>query len=197
MQIYTIKNIYYLPIRSKKKDQIIGFILLSISIISVHQQYNNNDSTFQFHKTIFVRDAQDIVSYIITLHPCPQYHFFIMSIAVYRIIAFLRNIYPLEVLVVGMHTLFGRKSKRSECNLTLLFSNIQINQFLMLYLMSKKQSKEFNDDNNNNELRSLELSTNVNDYDTGESIDCDNIADTTNMEKKTPRTDLKLKNEIN
>jgi hypothetical protein len=60
--------------------------------------------------------------------------------------------------------------------------------------MSKKQSKEFNDNNsnsnsNNNELRSLELSTNVNDYDTGESIDCDNIVDTTNMEK-TPRRDL-------
>lgn len=71
----------------------------------------------------------------------------------------------------------------------------------MLYLMSKKQSKEFNDNNSNsnnsNELRSLELSTNVNDYDTGESLDCDNIADTTNMEKKTPRRDLKLKNEIN
>jgi hypothetical protein len=67
--------------------------------------------------------------------------------------------------------------------------------------MSKKQSKEFNDNNSNsnnsNELRSLELSTNVNDYDTGESLDCDNIADTTNMEKKTPRRDLKLKNEIN
>ena len=63
--------------------------------------------------------------------------------------------------------------------------------------MSKKQSKEFNDNNSNsnnsNELRSLELSTNVNDYDTGESLDCD----TTNMEKKTPRRDLKLKNEIN
>lgn len=72
----------------------------------------------------------------------------------------------------------------------------------MLYLMSKKQS-EFNDNNSNsnsnnsNELRSLELSTNVNDYDTGESLDCDNIAATTNMEKKTPRRDLKLKNEIN
>jgi hypothetical protein len=73
----------------------------------------------------------------------------------------------------------------------------------MLYLMSKKQSKEFNDNNSNsnsnnsNELRSLELSTNVNDYDTGESLNCDNIADTTNMEKKAPRRDLKLKNEIN
>jgi hypothetical protein len=65
--------------------------------------------------------------------------------------------------------------------------------------MSKKQSKEFNDNNSNSnnnsdELRSLELSTNVNDYDTGESLDCDNIADTMDMEKKTPRTDLKLKN---
>jgi hypothetical protein len=55
--------------------------------------------------------------------------------------------------------------------------------------MSKKQSKEFNDNNSNSnnnsdELRSLELSTNVNDYDTGESLDCDNIADTMNMEKK-------------
>jgi len=48
--------------------------------------------------------------------------------------------------------------------------------------MSKKQFKEFND-NNSNELRSLELSTNVNDYDTGESLDCDNIAETVSMEK--------------
>jgi hypothetical protein len=52
----------------------------------------------------------------------------------------------------------------------------------MLYHMSKKQSKEFND-NNSNEIRSLELSTNVNDYDTGESLDCDNISETTSMEK--------------
>jgi hypothetical protein len=48
--------------------------------------------------------------------------------------------------------------------------------------MPKKQSKEFND-NNSNEIRSLELSTNVNDYDTGESLDCDNISETTSMEK--------------
>ena len=48
--------------------------------------------------------------------------------------------------------------------------------------MSKKQSKEFND-NNSNELRSLELSTNVNDYDTGESLDCDNFSETKSMEK--------------
>jgi hypothetical protein len=48
--------------------------------------------------------------------------------------------------------------------------------------MSKKQSKEFND-NNSNELRSLELSTNVNDYDTGESLDCDNLSETMSMEK--------------
>lgn len=48
--------------------------------------------------------------------------------------------------------------------------------------MSKKQSKEFND-NNSNELRSLELSTNVNDYDTGESLDCDNFSETMSMEK--------------
>jgi hypothetical protein len=52
----------------------------------------------------------------------------------------------------------------------------------MLYHMSKKQSKEFND-NNSNELRSLELSTNVNDYDTGESLDCDNLSETMSMEK--------------
>lgn len=52
----------------------------------------------------------------------------------------------------------------------------------MLYHMSKKQSKEFND-NNSNELRSLELSTNVNDYDTGESLDCDNFSETMSMEK--------------
>jgi hypothetical protein len=39
--------------------------------------------------------------------------------------------------------------------------------------MSKKQSKvDFND--NVNELRSLELSTNVNDYDTGEPLSCSN-----------------------
>lgn len=38
--------------------------------------------------------------------------------------------------------------------------------------MSKKQSKaDFND---NKELRSLELSTNVNDYDTGEPLTCSN-----------------------
>jgi hypothetical protein len=48
--------------------------------------------------------------------------------------------------------------------------------------MSKKQSKvDFND--NSKEIRSLELSTNVNDYDTGESLDCDNISETTSMEK--------------
>jgi hypothetical protein len=48
--------------------------------------------------------------------------------------------------------------------------------------MSKKQSKEFND-NNSNELRSLELSTNVNDYDAGEPLDCDNLSETMSMEK--------------
>jgi hypothetical protein len=48
--------------------------------------------------------------------------------------------------------------------------------------MPKKQSKEFND-NNSNELRSLELSTNVNDYDTGEPLDCDNLSETMSMEK--------------
>jgi hypothetical protein len=38
--------------------------------------------------------------------------------------------------------------------------------------MSKKRSKvDFND---NKELRSLELSTNVNDYDTGEPLTCSN-----------------------
>ena len=38
--------------------------------------------------------------------------------------------------------------------------------------MSKKQSKvDFND---NKEIRSLELSTNVNDYDTGEPLTCSN-----------------------
>ncbi|MGB7639197.1 MAG: hypothetical protein WBL88_16670 [Nitrososphaeraceae archaeon] len=38
--------------------------------------------------------------------------------------------------------------------------------------MSKKQSKvDFND---NKEIRSLELSTNVNDYDTGEPLICSN-----------------------
>lgn len=52
----------------------------------------------------------------------------------------------------------------------------------MLYHMSKKQSKEFND-NNSNELRSLELSTNVNDYDAGESLDCGNFSETMSMEK--------------
>ena len=38
--------------------------------------------------------------------------------------------------------------------------------------MSKKRSKvDFND---NKEIRSLELSTNVNDYDTGEPLTCSN-----------------------
>jgi hypothetical protein len=44
--------------------------------------------------------------------------------------------------------------------------------------MSKKQSKECND----NELRSLGLSRNVNDYDTGEPIDF-NIAETESKKK--------------
>ena len=44
--------------------------------------------------------------------------------------------------------------------------------------MSKKQSKECND----NELRSLGLSRNVNDYDTGEPIDL-NIAETGSKKK--------------
>jgi hypothetical protein len=38
--------------------------------------------------------------------------------------------------------------------------------------MSKKQSKV--DFNGNKEIRSLELSTNVNDYDTGEPLTCSN-----------------------
>ncbi|HEY5631763.1 MAG TPA: hypothetical protein VIR31_06520 [Nitrososphaeraceae archaeon] len=49
-------------------------------------------------------------------------------------------------------------------------------------VISKKQSKEFND-NNSIELRSLELSTNVNDYDASESLDCGNFSETMSIEK--------------
>jgi hypothetical protein len=165
--------------------------LLSISIICLSIK-NTIIITQRFSSTklFFVRDAQVIKCLISSpLHSTcsiPFLHYVDCSLP--------HNRFSVEYLSFGsISCRHRRSSKRSECNLTLLFSNIQINRFLMLYLMSKKQSKEFNDNNSNsnsnnsNELRSLELSTNVNDYDTGESLDCDNIADTTNMEKKTPR----------
>jgi hypothetical protein len=57
----------------------------------------------------------------------------------------------------------------------------------LLYIsMSKERSKESKESttNNSNKARSLELSTNVNDYDTGEPLDCNNnIAETRGKKK--------------
>jgi hypothetical protein len=47
-----------------------------------------------------------------------------------------------------------------------------------------KESKESSTNNNNNETRSLELSTNVNDYDTCEPLDCNNNTVETGSKKK-------------